>query len=60
MTLTDAGEKAQVVFVGKLPGQTKATVPLKTVSGTTWRLKVAAAPACTEMELSWPLASCNS
>ena len=44
----------QVVFVGRLSGQTSVTDAAKNVlSGTTCKLKVAAAPVCTETDISW-------
>jgi hypothetical protein len=57
VAFTVGDENVQVVFVGKLVGQTSVTVPLKTLSGTTSRLNVPAAPAWTETEESWALAN---
>jgi hypothetical protein len=60
VTFTEGVENVQVVLVGRFDGHTRVTVPLNTLSGTTWRSMVMAAPPCTETDMSWPVANCNS
>ena len=58
VTVTELpGEKLQVVAAGMFPGQTKFTVPVKILSGTSCKLKVPKEPARTEISVSCPLAS---